>query len=323
MPFVHDDREAFVELIERVADRLNRDRFMVEKDYWVTHALYALARDGFTVWFKGGTSLSKGFSLIERFSEDLDIKLEHAEIPEPSSWKNSDSSTHKKSREKFFVSLFARLKSLQPFAASEEPVPNDDGTARNFNVRLDWPAHVHARLAGVMKEYVLLEIGSTRVTPHLERDISSWVHDELVLVGHLGDYDDNRPRIRCLHPLVTLIEKLTILEKRAPDDAVPADRFIRHYEDCARIARAHFDGRLPEHRECTDARALVDAVKRIKREQLVAAGVPAFELAKLSKERRDALERAHTAIGGLFFGARRELDACAAEIRTWIDAKIR
>jgi len=41
---------------------------MVEKDYWVTHTLWAIHEQGFEVWFKGGTSLWKGFGLIDRFS---------------------------------------------------------------------------------------------------------------------------------------------------------------------------------------------------------------------------------------------------------------
>lgn len=49
MPFVHEDSDSFAELIERVADQLNRDRFTVEKDYWVTHALYALQAAGFSL----------------------------------------------------------------------------------------------------------------------------------------------------------------------------------------------------------------------------------------------------------------------------------
>ena len=40
----------------------------------MTHTLWALRAAGFEIWFKGGTSLSKGFALIERFSEDLDLK---------------------------------------------------------------------------------------------------------------------------------------------------------------------------------------------------------------------------------------------------------
>src|SRR5262249_54644346 len=50
----------------------------VVKDYWVTRALRAVASaetlKGYAV-FKGGTSLSKGFDLLERFSEDLDLLL--------------------------------------------------------------------------------------------------------------------------------------------------------------------------------------------------------------------------------------------------------
>jgi predicted nucleotidyltransferase component of viral defense system len=40
--------------------------------------LWALHTQGLEVWFKGGTSLSKGVGLIERFSEDIDLKRETA-----------------------------------------------------------------------------------------------------------------------------------------------------------------------------------------------------------------------------------------------------
>ena len=323
MTLVHEDREAFAELIERAAERLDRERFTVEKDYWVTHALYALGQAGFTVWFKGGTSLSKGFSLIERFSEDLDIKLEHPDIPEPSSWSKTTAGATR-SREAFFGALLERVTKLEPFTASQEPVPDDDGTSRNLNVRLDWPVHINTQAsASPMKDYVLLEIGSTRVTPCLERDISSWVHDELQLVGHAGDYVDNLPRIRCLHPLVTLIEKLTILEKRVPDASCPAERFIRHYEDVAHIARAHLNGELPTHDDCADVVALVTEMRRIKLDELTAPNVLAFNPDLLTSERRAALERAHAAIGRLFFGKREGLNDCATQIRTWVQEKLR
>lgn len=51
---------------------------LVRKDYWVTRVLRAIAGDGAhqgMVLFKGGTSLSKGWRLIERFSEDVDLLL--------------------------------------------------------------------------------------------------------------------------------------------------------------------------------------------------------------------------------------------------------
>jgi predicted nucleotidyltransferase component of viral defense system len=67
MSFVHDDAD-FDALLQIVAGKRAIGVALVEKDYWVTHTLWALHAQGFEVWFKGGTSLSKGFGLIERFS---------------------------------------------------------------------------------------------------------------------------------------------------------------------------------------------------------------------------------------------------------------
>lgn len=90
MSFIHDDRD-FDALLRIVADKRKISVGLVEKDYWVTHVLWALQHRGFDLWFKGGTSLSKGFALIERFSEDLDLKLEPGSvtgIPTVTDWKS-------------------------------------------------------------------------------------------------------------------------------------------------------------------------------------------------------------------------------------------
>ena len=75
MSFIHESPD-WGDLLRIVADRLDRDIGMVEKDYWVTHTLWAIHEQGFEVWFKGGTSLSKGFGLIDRFSEDIDVRID-------------------------------------------------------------------------------------------------------------------------------------------------------------------------------------------------------------------------------------------------------
>lgn len=49
---------------------------IIEKDYYVTEALRIIAGAGGKVIFKGGTSLAKGWNLIQRFSEDIDIFLD-------------------------------------------------------------------------------------------------------------------------------------------------------------------------------------------------------------------------------------------------------
>jgi len=74
MTFMHEDRE-FQDLLGIVARETGIASALVEKDYWVTHTLWALHQTGLEIWFKGDTSLSKGFKLIQRFSEDLDLMI--------------------------------------------------------------------------------------------------------------------------------------------------------------------------------------------------------------------------------------------------------
>src|SRR5450631_4877477 len=66
----------FTDLIRIVAAEQGIDPGLVEKDYWIMHGLYGLQQLGLTFELKGGTSLSKGFQIINRFSEDIDIRIE-------------------------------------------------------------------------------------------------------------------------------------------------------------------------------------------------------------------------------------------------------
>ena len=59
-----------------MADAKGIDPALVEKDYWIMHCLYGLQQLKLTFELKGGTSLSKGFQIINRFSEDIDIRIE-------------------------------------------------------------------------------------------------------------------------------------------------------------------------------------------------------------------------------------------------------
>ena len=72
--FIHNDLE-FKELLSIVSSQKGVDITLVEKDYWIMHALYSLQQQGIEFELKGGTSLSKGYGLIHRFSEDIDIHI--------------------------------------------------------------------------------------------------------------------------------------------------------------------------------------------------------------------------------------------------------
>ncbi|MFN7883459.1 MAG: nucleotidyl transferase AbiEii/AbiGii toxin family protein, partial [bacterium] len=74
LTFTQDRQKA---LIAQVSSKLNLPAQAIEKDLWVTivlEALFSLPMSEHFV-FKGGTSLSKGWNLITRFSEDIDISL--------------------------------------------------------------------------------------------------------------------------------------------------------------------------------------------------------------------------------------------------------
>ncbi len=72
--FSIDERKA---MIQRVVDTVHIDEAAAEKDWWVTAVLYALFQTNAADYllFKGGTSLSKGWNIIDRFSEDIDLAL--------------------------------------------------------------------------------------------------------------------------------------------------------------------------------------------------------------------------------------------------------
>lgn len=71
--YLHRDRETFRDIVEQAADSSGRTPAVVEKDYYVTLILKLLSEQLDKCVFKGGTSLSKGFHVVDRFSEDIDI----------------------------------------------------------------------------------------------------------------------------------------------------------------------------------------------------------------------------------------------------------
>jgi len=74
---LHNDLNAFKDAIEATSTGLNILPEFIEKDYWISLVLMRLAGSKYvnSVVFKGGTSLSKGYKIIDRFSEDVDIAV--------------------------------------------------------------------------------------------------------------------------------------------------------------------------------------------------------------------------------------------------------
>lgn len=316
MTFIHDDPD-FDDLLRIVAGKRRLSLGLIEKDYWVTHTLWALHAAGFEVWFKGGTSLSKGFGLIERFSEDLDLKIEPGPVtalPAVSNWK-SESATATASRKAHFEK-FATLLPV-PGARVSLSADNPDQAWRSADIRVAYPGRHLGDLARMLRPFVLLEIGSARVTPSVACDMTSFVHDELAAQGQLSSFAGNRPKaVRCVHPVVTLLEKLDALHRRVPNEKTEPASFVRHFEDAAKVINAQSS--LPPLSDYEDARAL--AADMFRQKQIAAipsAEDPAFALAPGA--RTDAVQAAHGAIAPMFWGPRTSLEEACATIRGWIE----
>jgi len=79
MTYLHD-RGDFKTLLEVTASKEKiDDPSLVEKDYWIMHFLYGIQKAGLSFELKGGTTLSKGYGIIHRFSEDIDLRIEPVE----------------------------------------------------------------------------------------------------------------------------------------------------------------------------------------------------------------------------------------------------
>lgn len=91
MSLLRDEPDSLDALVAATGDSLRIDPAFVEKDFWVIEVLRAAtspvqvtARDGNSydveTVFKGGTSLSRAYGLIERFSEDVDLLVSFPDV---------------------------------------------------------------------------------------------------------------------------------------------------------------------------------------------------------------------------------------------------
>ena len=76
MELLHKDRKEFDTILSLTNKTTGIDPEIIEKDYYVTKILQGLNERLDYIVFKGGTSLSKCYKVINRFSEDIDITID-------------------------------------------------------------------------------------------------------------------------------------------------------------------------------------------------------------------------------------------------------
>lgn len=165
---LHLDWEAFTELVAAAANELHIPPGIIEKDYYVTLLLRELSIRIKGMVFKGGTSLTKCYQVLERFSEDIDI-----------SYKASDGipgESRKKQLKKAVVSSMETL---------GFPIVNLDETQsrRNFNCyRASYPS-LYAPLLELKPELAVETYISLLPFPTVNRMADNYIHRFLKLTG--------------------------------------------------------------------------------------------------------------------------------------------
>jgi len=160
----------FPALIRIIAAEMSINPTLVEKDYWIMHCLFGLQLLNMRFELKGGTSLSKGYNIISRFSEDIDIRIEPLKDMSVMTGVNQNKPLHLESRQKFYDWLANSIK-IDGIISVERDRIFDDPKYRSGGIRLYYKS-LGGSLTG-LKDGILLEVGFDDVTPNILKDITS------------------------------------------------------------------------------------------------------------------------------------------------------
>ena len=182
---------------------------------------------------QGWTSLSKGFQIIGRFSEDIDIRIEPPAALDAKVGKNQTKPAHIQSRSDFYDWLTKTIV-IDGITSVARDTSVDNRDLFSAGIRLTYK-NVVTPVEG-LREGVLLEAGFAKVTPNEPRDISSWAYDYAV---QKVEIIDNRAKaVACYDPGYTLVEKLQTISskyrRQQESGDIPVD-FMRHYYDVYRL----------------------------------------------------------------------------------------
>jgi hypothetical protein len=231
--------------IEHAAIQKDISPIIMEKDFWVCRLLGILFNSKFadSLVFKGGTSLSKVFGVIDRFSEDIDLSLSPTflELPKAGTSRNQANK------------WMAMAESACEIAVQTQIQPVLEATVENilgkyeqtrFEFLKDLNTHSPVLLFHYpstqstgfeyLKRFVKLEFGSlTDQQPLGKHSIQPWIAEVLP-----SAFSDWQCEVVALEIERTFWEKATILhaEYHRPKDKPTPDRFSRHYADTAALA---------------------------------------------------------------------------------------
>jgi hypothetical protein len=230
---------------EQAALRKNVSSIILEKDFWVCWLLAILYESSFadSLVFKGGTSLSKVFGVIERFSEDIDLSLspEFLKLPAAGTSRNQADKWMKRAEADCAIAVRDQIAPameiiVEGLIGKEDQPWFEFMTDANSNSPVLLFHYPSTQPPGFeyLKRSVKLEFGSlTDQQPVGRHPIRPWIADVLS-----DAFPDWRCEVVSLELERSFWEKATILhmEYHRPAEKPTPDRFSRHYADTAALA---------------------------------------------------------------------------------------
>ena len=224
------------DLFNDSATTLRTTPAVVEKDFWVTWVLSKIFQDPFLskhLVFKGGTSLSKVYELIERFSEDIDLVLNWYlitnENPEDDRSKTKQATLNQQLvndaddyiKKALFQNLSAQIGNVCELVAGQELCV----------INVNYPSIFDDKY---LSPNIKLEIGPlASMLPSVTQDVSSYV-----ATTHAHLFKQSHCPVRTIKAERTFWEKVLILhqEHHRPEHTVQPKGYSRHFYDVARMA---------------------------------------------------------------------------------------
>ncbi len=224
-----------------------------EKDWWVVHTLSAIfsMECAHALVFKGGTSLSKGWNIIQRFSEDIDLALDREFLGFKGELSKGEIKKLRRKSYQFISKVFIEdLKSkfaelgFEDVVIKTREVKNHDQDPLIIEIYYNKLTEIDSYL----KPGVLVEIGSRSLKePFTQRTFGTFVSE----IYKEYPFTDQPITIPVVNPERTFLEKVFLLheEFQKPQDKIRVKRLSRHLYDIEKLSHTEFVDIALQNRE--------------------------------------------------------------------------
>jgi hypothetical protein len=242
--FANLGKQDKIDVLNQASIKTGIPAYAVEKDWWVNLVLKVLfdMEIGNHLVFKGGTSLSKAWKLIERFSEDIDLAIDRNFLGFSGELSKKERTKLRKRTSEYLESSFLPLfinnlkvlkirglniKIIKPLSIDQDPRIIEV----YYPTVIDSPRYIKPRIQ--------IEIGCRSLKePFTIKPLSTIIYEQFPT----SVFAEETIKIPCVNPERTFLEKVFLLheEFQRPKEKIRVDRLSRHLYDIYQLDKVGF-----------------------------------------------------------------------------------